>query len=100
MVTEIDTSTDYSKYACFGCTWVNSGTNNIRISFSNPIQVVNSGCTLVAVSWSDGSNPDKTVHVNDPISSAYIFNPPTLSSTDCTIDSYSIINIANTITTP
>ena len=100
MVTEIDTSTDYSKYACFGCTWVNSGTDKNRISFSNPIQIANSGCTLVAVSWRNGSNPDKTVYINDPISSAYIFNPPTLSSTDCTIRSYSIINIENTRMTP
>ena len=40
--------------------------------------------------WTDASNQAKTVYVGDPITSAYLFNLPTLTNPSCTIGTTSI----------
>ncbi len=47
----------FDKYVCFGCTWENSGSDNTRISFSNPIRLTVKGFTETDCTWTDGSNP-------------------------------------------
>ena len=50
--------------------------------------------------WTDADNPAKTIYVGDLISNAYIFNLPTLTTTNlnCVIGTHSVINIVKSIT--